>query len=77
MRDKRSDAPAHWPEGAIVEITLFDITGDRERDPNRYWARCLTSGTYPDLQVVDDNCEPHPKFPDVLTKGEYTIWGIV
>lgn len=64
---------AYWNKGALVEITLFDVPG-REHDPNIYWARCLTGGTFPELEVVDDNCEPHPEFKELLTKGQYVIW---
>jgi len=64
---------AYWKKGTLVEINLFDVPG-REHDPNRYWARCLTSGTFPELEVVDDNCDPHPEFKELLTKGQYAIW---
>ena len=68
-----SERLAHWTKGSVVEISLFDVPG-REHDPNRYWARCLTSGTFPELEVVDDNCDPHPDFRELLTKGQYGIW---
>lgn len=64
---------AYWSKGSLVEINLIDVPG-REHDPNRYWARCLTGGTFPELEVVDENCNPHPEFQEVLTKGQYVIW---
>lgn len=64
---------AHWKKGSIVEINIHDVPG-HEYDPNRYWARCLSSGTFPELEIVDDNCDPHPDFDSVLTKGQYSIW---
>lgn len=64
---------AYWKKGALVEINIHDVPG-HEHDPNRYWARCLTGGTWPELEVVDDNCDPHPKFKELLTKGQYVIW---
>ncbi len=64
---------AYWKKGSLVEINIHDVPG-HEHDPNRYWARCLTGGTWPELEILDDNCEPHPDFTGVLTKGQYAIW---
>lgn len=64
---------AYWTKGSLVEINIHNVPG-HEHDPNRYWARCLTGGTWPELEVVDDNCDPHPEFKELLTKGQYAIW---
>jgi hypothetical protein len=64
---------AYWKRDSIVEINIHDVP-EHEGDPNRYWARCLSSGTFPELEIVDDSCDPHPDFPSTLTKGQYAIW---
>lgn len=47
---------AHWDKGSIVEVGIFDD----EHDPNHYRARCLTSGTFPLVQVLDNERYPDP-----------------
>lgn len=51
------DGTAVWSLGSIVEVTLYGPN----RDPNRYFARCLTGGTWPTVQVLDE------KYPEPLT----------
>lgn len=62
------DGTAHWEAGTVVEISVHD----ESHDPNLYYARVLTSGTFPNLKVLDD------KYPEVL-EGKpqgclYAIW---
>lgn len=45
----------YWSLGSIVEVITYDDT----HDPNRYRARCLTAGTFPLVQVLDN-----PRYPD-------------
>ena len=47
---------AHWDKGSIVEVGIFDD----EHDPNHYHARCLTSGTFPMVQLLDNEKYPDP-----------------
>lgn len=52
---------AYWLLGSIVEVGVFDD----EHDPNHYRARCLTAGTFPLVQLLDN-----PRYPDpVQVKG--------
>jgi hypothetical protein len=74
-----SEEKANWPEGAWVEINLLADVDRWGHDPNRYIAKCMTSGTWPMLEVRrdDDLDAPHPKFPEPLFEGDYVIWRIV
>jgi hypothetical protein len=47
---------AYWLLGSIVEVGLHTA----DHDPNTYRARCLTGGTFPLLQVLDD------KYPEPM-----------
>jgi hypothetical protein len=65
---------AWWDEGAIVEVWVHV----EPSDPETYRARCLTSGTFPKLEILQhDVDEPHPRYPDALLKGEYGIFRVV
>jgi hypothetical protein len=86
VEKKRAAAPAHvdaalklnadgtvrWEGGSLVEVTLH---GEDMRDPNMYYARCLTTGTFPRIQVLDE------KYPEPLEGREvaplYVIWRLV
>lgn len=72
---------AWWHANSVVEIGLVDPVKDAKgkefHDPNSYNARCLTSGTFPTLEVLDETGERHPQFPFPLFKGQYTIWKVV
>ncbi|MGD9209208.1 MAG: hypothetical protein PVI90_00455 [Desulfobacteraceae bacterium] len=57
---------AWWDKDSIVEIWVLTPPGD----PNMYLAKCLTSGTFPTLVVLN------PRYPKPLNKGEYVIWGV-
>jgi len=48
------DGIVHWSLGSIVIVTIYTD----EHDPNNYYARCLTGGTWPRIQVL------HPKYPE-------------
>ncbi len=69
---------AWWEKDTIVEIGLmFQRQGKRGKmyhDPNNYRARCLTEGTWPKVEVLTAEDEPHPDFPDALLPKEYYIW---
>ena len=56
---------AWWEKDSIVEIWILTPPGD----PNIYRAKCLTSGTFPTLEVLDS------RYSKSLNKGEYVIWG--
>jgi len=62
------DGTAYWSLGSIVEVSIHD----GNHDPNTYRARCLTGGTYPQVQVLDD------KYPEPLQAREidspFVIW---
>ena len=62
------DGTVNWSLGSIVEVTTY--TGNY--DPNRYFARCLTGGTWPKVQVL------HEKYPEPLQAAFYNtpvaIW---
>jgi len=64
-----ADGTVRWETGALVEVTLH---GEDVRDPNMYYARCLTTGPFPRLQVLDE------KYPEPLEGREmappYAIW---
>lgn len=74
-----SEEKANWPEGAWVEINLVADETRWGHDPNRYIAKCMTSGTWPMLEVVcdDDLSKRHNRFDEPLFEGDYAIWRIV
>jgi hypothetical protein len=53
----QKDGTAYWLLGSIIEVTVHD----GNHDPNRYHARCLTGGTFPTIQVLDE------KYPEPIT----------
>lgn len=59
---------AYWMLGSIVEVGIHD----GNHDPNMYRARCLTGGTFPLLQVLDD------KYPEPMqgraVDPPFVIW---
>lgn len=62
------DGTVHWEKGSVVEVWLHL----NNHDPNLYYAKCLTSGTWPTIQVLDN------KYP-LPIEGKpqdcpYTIW---
>lgn len=74
-----SEEKANWPEGSWVEINLIADETRWGHDPNRYVAKCMTSGTWPMLEVVcdDDLSKRHSRFDEPLFEGDYAIWRIV
>lgn len=65
---------AWWDKDSIVEIWLHV----QPSDPNTYRARCLTSGTFPKLEVLNDyDDQPHERYTEALLKGEYAIWKVL
>lgn len=50
------DGTVSWSLGSIVEVTVY-----KDHDPNSYFARCLTGGTWPTVQVL------HEKYPEPMT----------
>lgn len=63
---------AWWEKDALVNIWVLTTPSD----PELYQAKCLTAGTFPELQVLKgDSVEPHPRYVKPLHKGEYVIWG--
>ena len=66
-----------WKKNSIVEINVTVRMKDKKgeySDPNTYWARCMTEGTFPMLEVIDESGERHEKFPTPLFEGQYVIW---
>jgi hypothetical protein len=65
------DGTARWDKGDVLEVEV----NSEEHDPNSYFALCMTTGTYPTLQVFDD------KYPEPLEGREvdppYTIWRLL
>lgn len=62
------DGTAHWDQGSIVEVSIHA----EDHDPNLYYAKCLTSGTFPDVQVLDAKY-PIP-FEGKMQDCLYSIW---
>ena len=61
------DGTVHWLKDSVVEISLC-----HHGDPNLYYAKVLTSGTWPNLKVLDD------KYPELLEGRPqdcpYVVW---
>lgn len=76
-RGDKEDAACIWPEHSIVEI---DLQADPDRwghDPNKYLARCLSTGPFPMLEVLDARGKKHPRFKEPLFEDDYVIWRMV
>lgn len=81
-KEAKKQGLAFWDEGALVEIGInirrVDAKGEYS-DPNRYKARCLSSGTNDRVrvEVLDSEGHPHPDFPEALLPGEFFIWRLL
>ena len=65
---------AWWVKESIVEIWLHV----EPSDPNTYRARCLTTGTFPKLEVLNNyDDQPHERYPEALLAKEYAIWKVL
>lgn len=62
------DGTVHWEKGTVVEVSIHT----EEHDPNQYYAKCLTSGTWPTIQVLN-NKYPLP-FEGKPQGCPYAIW---
>lgn len=62
------DGTAKWDKGDVVEINVMS----EDHDPQRYYAKCLTTNVYPIVQVLN------ARYPDPLegkeTGSPYIIW---
>ena len=80
VKEDESDK-AYWEKGSIVEIWSWLKLKDRKgeySDPNLYAARCMTSGTFPMIEVIDESTgERHENFPMPLFEGQYCIWRVL
>lgn len=80
-REAKKQGLAWWEEGSFVEISLnierLDKKGLPYWDPNTFRARCLTTGTWVKVEVLNAFDEPHEEFPDALLPKEFSIWKVI
>ena len=80
-QEARKQGYGWWYANSVVEINLTnpvkDAKGKEYYEPNVFNALCLTSGVYPNIEVLDDTGERHPNFPFPLFKGQYVIWKVI